>query len=359
MRSRAHASAIAGLCLVLAACATMRPPQPPSLQLPEPPKDLHATRRGNTVVLQWTVPTATTDRATLREAGPTQICRSMAATLVKCGTPVGEAPAPAPRKPSDKKVTQSYTDTLPSELQRENPLGKVTYAVEVLNSDRRGDGVSKNAQVPLAQTLPAPADFEAKLESQGVRLTWAPATLPEAVPEITYVYRVYRRPDKTKSPTLVGEVSVSGNPQPSLLDSNIEWEQTYFYFADVVTIISEPGKPEVRIEGEDSAEVKVFTHDVFPPAVPTGLQAVFSGPGQQAFIDLVWTPDTDPDLAGYNIYRREPGGAPVKINAELVRTPSYRDTNVVSGKQYLYSVSAVDVRGNESARSEETEENVP
>ena len=55
------------------------------------------------------------------------------------------------------------------------------------------------------------------------------------------------------------------------------------------------------IEGDDTPEVKVFANDVFPPAVPSGLQAVFSGPGQKPFIDLVWAPVSDADLAGYNV----------------------------------------------------------
>ena len=116
---------------------------------------------------------------------------------------------------------------------------------------------------------------------------------------------------------------------------------------------------EPLLDGDDTPDVKVLAHDVFPPAVPSGLQAAFSGPGQEAFIDLIWAPDTDADLNGYNVYRHEEGAAPVKVNAELVKTPAYRDAAVRPGKHYFYSVSAVDLRGNESARSEETSESVP
>jgi fibronectin type 3 domain-containing protein len=127
----------------------------------------------------------------------------------------------------------------------------------------------------------------------------------------------------------------------------------------VVSVVEVAGKPTVEVEGDDTPEVKVFAHDIFPPAVPSGLLAVFSGPGHQPFIDLVWTPVTDADLAGYNVYRHEKGTSPLKINSEPVKTPSFRDTNVDSGKTYFYSVTAVDVRGNESALSEETSESVP
>jgi fibronectin type 3 domain-containing protein len=47
------------------------------------------------------------------------------------------------------------------------------------------------------------------------------------------------------------------------------------------------------------------------------------------------------------------------LNEELIKAPAYRDENVAPQKKYSYSVSAVDVRGNESARSEEATESVP
>ena len=76
---------------------------------------------------------------------------------------------------------------------------------------------------------------------------------------------------------------------------------------------------------------------------------------------------TNADLAGYNVYRLEAGAETgsgagekmVKVNSELVKSPAYRDSAVESGKTYTYSVTAVDVRGNESGRSEETGEAVP
>jgi hypothetical protein len=157
----------------------------------------------------------------------------------------------------------------------------------------------------------------------------------------------------------VGEREAGSEIHQTLTDQSFEWEKTYYYHADTLTVITQAGKPPVSIEGDDTPEVKIFAHDVFPPAVPAGLQAVFSGPGQQAFIDLIWTPVTDADLDGYNIYRREEGGSAVKMNAAPVKLPAFRDMQVVSGKTYFYSVSAVDLRGNESARSEEAGESVP
>jgi hypothetical protein len=279
---------------------------------------------------------------------------------------------------SGQKIVASYTDNLFSGSVRPEVLGFASYAVEVLNANGRGAGLSNSVRVPLAETLPAPADFSAQVTGQGVVVRWTAApggSVPsQAVtpqnragespaptrPAVSYVYRVDRRTEGSKA-TLVGDVPL-GEVNLSLTDVSIEWEQTYYYHVEAVTLVSgdvAADHKKIEIEGDDSAEVKVFAHDVFPPAGPAELQAVFSGPGQSPAIDLVWAPVTDMDLAGYNVYRHEAGGTAVKVNGELVKTPAYRDANVAAGKKYLYSVSAVDVRGNESARSEEAGETVP
>jgi hypothetical protein len=170
---------------------------------------------------------------------------------------------------------------------------------------------------------------------------------------------VYRRADAAKEETRAGEADALDCSQLSLLDQTFEWETNYTYHADTVTIVAVPGKPEIEVEGDNTPEIKIFAHDVFPPAVPTDLQAAFSGEGQAPFVDLIWAPDTDADLAGYNVFRHEEGGNPVRINSEIVKAPAYRDTQITAGKKYFYSVSAVDVRGNESARSEEASEQIP
>jgi len=174
-----------------------------------------------------------------------------------------------------------------------------------------------------------------------------------------YLYRVYRRVDGGQEQVIAGQVPVGNERSLTFTDSNIEWEKTYEYHAGTVTVIASDNKLEAQVEGDDTPEVKIFAHDTFPPAVPSGLQAVSSGPGQKTFVDLVWGPISDIDLDGYNVYRHEEGTVPMKLNAEPLKTPAYRDSTVSSGKTYFYSVSAVDVRGNESAHSEEASEVVP
>jgi fibronectin type 3 domain-containing protein len=82
------------------------------------------------------------------------------------------------------------------------------------------------------------------------------------------------------------------------------------------------------------------------PAQPAGLLA----DAQTTGIVLSWTPNTEVDLAGYEVYRATAEGGPyTKLTSGGLRTVSdYTDTTAVSGTQYWYRVTAVDFAGNES-----------
>src|SRR5580658_8577513 len=163
------------LCLLLAGCAQLGPPLPPSLELPKAPTDLRASRKGDRVTLTWSEPTLTTDRQSVRYLGPTQVCRSSESEITVCGSPAATLPAPpsttpkrAPHHTSQKSGTpppppETYTDTMPAAMQQPNPAAEITYAVEVLNPDSRGAGLSNRIHVPAIATLAPPNDLSAEL----------------------------------------------------------------------------------------------------------------------------------------------------------------------------------------------------
>src|SRR5260370_25745496 len=146
-----------GAPLMVTACATIGPPQPPSLELPKPPSDLRAVRKGDRVTLTWSAPSVTTDRQKVRSMGPTRICRGTETVLTPCANPVGEAaaqPSPGTAQSSKQKVARSYTDSLSAQIQSNNPSGFITYAIEVVNAAGRAEGLSNHARVALTRTLP-------------------------------------------------------------------------------------------------------------------------------------------------------------------------------------------------------------
>ena len=315
------------LCLLLAGCAQIGPPLPPSLELPKPPTDLRASRKGNRVTLTWSEPTLTTDRQSVRYIGPTLVCRSLESEITECGNPAAMLPAPsdqrrrsedpaAPRADSGspRPAPQTYTDTLPAAMQPQDPAAEVTYAVEVLNRNARGAGLSNRVHVPAVVTLPPPSDLAAELTGDGVVLTWTSAGESQNSANSPAIHRstslsnlsarrkLRQRRDCRRSPS-------PGEPGPAhFTDSGFEWEKTYLYRITAVSIVKRPDS-EVQVEGDDTPPVRVVAHDVFPPSVPAGLQAAYSGEGQKPFIDLIWAPVTNADLAGYNIYRSEANGA--------------------------------------------------
>src|SRR5207247_8896171 len=117
----------------------------------------------------------------------------------------------------------------------------------------------------------------------------------------------YRRGENAKADTNAGEVEIQDCSKTELLDQSFEWEQTYSYRATVVTVVSVSAKPEMQVEGDDCAAVKIFAHDVYPPAVPTGLQAVFSGVVPAPLMPLVWASVRMADIGRCTVYRQGEG----------------------------------------------------
>ncbi len=339
----------------LTGCGSQGNPLPPSLELPKPVNDLKAARKGDKVLLTWTAPRETTDKLRIKEAGKTRVCRSTAAPVSTECSPVDEV-ATGQAPPSG---VASYTDTLPRQLQEQDPTGSAVYTVEVSNARGRSAGPSNAARVPLAPTLPTPTGLDARVVAEGVAVSFSAPVLPPATApgDRTHALRLYRRTAGAAAETVAGELPLPASP-PGFLDTTIEWEKNYRYRITTVTRLAPPGGTPVEVEGDD-ATVEVLAHDSFPPAAPAEVQAVVTGGGGQSFIDLTWSLNSEADLAGYNVYRREGDAQPQKISGELLKTPAFRDPSVAAGHTYLYSVSAVDLRSNESGRSEETSETVP
>lgn len=90
--------------------------------------------------------------------------------------------------------------------------------------------------------------------------------------------------------------------------------------------------------------------DTTPPDAPTGLTAI----GANSSVTLDWDDNSEPDLAGYNVYRATTPGDYAQVNTSLVTTSDYYDTGLTNGIEYYYAIRAVDTSSNESLNSNET-----
>jgi len=86
--------------------------------------------------------------------------------------------------------------------------------------------------------------------------------------------------------------------------------------------------------------------DRTPPAPPQGAYPVTG----DRTVTLFWWPNTEPDLAGYNVYWRYEGERNFRFLAST-RDYYYIDRGLTNGTTYEYVVTAFDIAGNESADS--------
>jgi hypothetical protein len=357
--SEFHATILILALSTFLGCGVPGAPLPPSADIPRFVGDLKAVRKGDTVTLTWTTPTETSDGELIRKPGKMLVQRA-----VRSGPnsdlvfqTVSELPLQPTLKESRGELATA-TDSL-TNLLRSGGADFAVYTVLAQGHNGKSFGLPNRVSVPLVPNLPPPQKLSANPVPTGVVIRWEPSgSAPTNMnPQTQYAYKLMRRVQGTKDPALVTQLKAS-DPANSFIDTGIEWEKSYQYWIVPVTLWQD-GNRKGEIEGDNSSVVEVLAHDSFPPANPSGVEAVYSAAAPNSFIDITWTANTEPDLAGYNVYRRRENEQPVKINSELVKTPRFADPGVQPGMKYFYSVTAVDLRGNESGKSEETSETVP
>jgi flagellar hook capping protein FlgD/fibronectin type III domain protein len=90
--------------------------------------------------------------------------------------------------------------------------------------------------------------------------------------------------------------------------------------------------------------------DTAPPAAPSGLSASRQG---SSSVRVAWAANSEPDLAGYNVYRALSASGPYTVlNGSLLSSTQYVDNSIPGGADAVwYQVSADDANNNQSARS--------
>jgi hypothetical protein len=362
-------------------CASPGTPRAPSLHLPDKIKSLSAERHGNNVVVRFATPERTTDDQPIKTPVMASLCRSVADG--PCG--------PTSSFPAKVKIAGAveWVDVLPAALAAGTPR-RLTYSVELFNADGRSAGPSAPVFVAAGEGPQAVEAFRAEGSHDGIVLRWTPEAkgtgevlvkredLNAPAPKAPAVKKpapaakgVGGRKIHSSAPAkagvgaskdestvwLHGENGTNGGDRSGLIDATAKADEPYRYTAVRRRGVTLDGR-DLEIWSEASKAVEITMTDVFPPGVPQGLVvAGFPVEGSDTLAaDLAWQPDTESDLAGYNVYKQVLGadgsaGSVWKLNSKLVELPSFHDAMVARGVAYRYTVTAVDSKGNESAAS--------
>jgi fibronectin type 3 domain-containing protein len=323
---------------------------------------LSGAQRGNQIILSWPAPRRNASEGSVQSIRRVDVYR------------VAEKPnSPLPLTEDEfatraimigsvsydeiKKAGENltYTDT----LELAGVPARLRYAVRYVNAAGQSAAFSNFFLMePAAKVADPPVIVKTGNEYSETAntITWeAPkANTDGSTPVNLLGYNVYRTggSQKPSGPGLL-------NPEPITAthyqDRTFKFGEKYVYIVRSVSLGTE-GKPT---ESLDSNQLPLAPIDTYPPAAPERL-SIGPAPGR---LSIFWVANSEPDLAGYYLYRSTDANLPrdkwTKLTPTLYIKTTFTDENVEAGKTYYYYVIAVDNAGNKSALSEVASETVP
>lgn len=359
------------------ACGKKGPPQPPIRLIPAPGKDLAAQQQGGDVLLRVKYPSTAVNgmalpglaavevwrmsrpapesgevptlgdtefKAAARKAltlsggelesavaGDRLLVRTALPETVRLAEPV--APSEAEEAPEPAEPGEAGEPSMAG-----TPAEALGYAVVFVSTENERSEFSNVVALVPREPPPPPGGLAVEGRPRGVEVSW------ESPEEGVAGFRVYRRAAEQRAySTPIGEVKAE---DAKFLDLGARFGQRYIYSVTAVSAAEPP------VESATTAEREIDYRDRFPPPPPTALVAL-PEPGR---VRLRWRASPAPDLAGYHVYRLDPGAQDRRrLTSEPIETLEFLDSGLAPGRTYAYRLTAVDMEGNEGVPGEEVE----
>jgi len=329
------------------ACGKKGDPLPPETKIPAPVSDLRAWPREGSVFLGWTIPTRNTDGSALQDL--------LGFKVFRLGRPLS-AP-PCQECPQNFEAVAEIDVDYPRGARIEGgrvlwqdgrikPRTEYTYFVAAYDSYKSPSPESNRVQVAWDEPPPAPEEVKVRSDNGALEISWKFSPPKEKEwPDVRF--NLYRRTEGA------GYGFFPVNPEPiretRTVDGGLRNGSKYFYEVRSVRFFQ-----GTFLEGPASGVAEGIPAKTTPPTPPRGLVAAFQEDG----VALRWNENPEPDVAGYDVYRRAEGEESFrKITPSLIKEPYFLDRTADLQKTYTYRLKAVDsfLSPNESDFSQDAE----
>lgn len=332
---------------------------------PEPPKErvlqrveISGYQRGNQVILAWQMPVRNAVKGNTLNISRADIYRLA-------------EPSNAPLQLSEEEFanrstliaaleikdtdfglkTLSYRDT----LQFAGQPARLRYAIRFVNASGQKAGFSNSLLIePTAKVAVAPTALSAEPTQDAIKLKWQAPTVnvDGSVPVSLLGYFVFRSNSEKEMGKPLNKTPIT---ETYFNDEFFEFGKEYYYFVRAVSV----GTQAEPVESGESNILKFKAVDTFAPTPPSAITLAAS----PTTISIFFAVNPEKDVVGYRIYRSTDKDLDKAkwelLTSELLKTNTFQDTKVESGKIYYYYLTAADKFGNVSETSEIVSETVP
>lgn len=342
--------AILLLAFTIPGCGKRKPPLPPTDRVAQK-VEIAGFQRGNRIIISWKMPA--------RNAKVDSVLNIDRADIYRLAEPVNSPLGLTEEEFSSQsnliatlKITDDdfglktlqYTDA----LQFVGQQVRLRYAIRLANASGQKAGYSNFLMIePTAKVAAFPSSLTAEPSQDAIKLKWlAPtANIDGSTPASLLGYNIYRSTSEKEPGKLLNKSPVT---VANYDDEFFEFGKDYYYFVRAVSI----GTQAEPVESSESNVLKFKGVDTFAPSAPTSITLAAG----QNMISIFFAVNPEKDVVGYKIYRStDPDLAKDKwelLTPELLKTNTFQDTKVESGKTYYYYLTATDKAGNVSEMSE-------